>query len=530
MTIAQVVVIGIFAVLCQVASLIGMVDFVTITLSLDARLPQLATWAAAKPEQFLYGAPLLIMVLLLCASGLHYFARDLVIKTMILHERRCIDVLLERLHNASHLPAGLYTHTDMVRAISRDIRYYGRLVDALLESCLPIVFFLGAFFFLLFLSPNVSVFVVLAIGVFLAGFIILSKRISELGLRLESSAKHDVAARTQAIHRALLDRNESHKQQALEDVRQDSEINEFLSVYAKRLRISIQAVLFSSIFISVLVGVVLIYLGSELYAGRNIIADVLIYIVALNYCLMQVRSFAAIFAKFRVFEPFAIRYLNFLDGISTRERHTEESVFRINAAPLYDGSGSVTQVIEAGDCIAVTLTKPLNKVVLGEICYSLGVDPAINLIPRIIYRYIPEELGGMQKLLEHHQTIEPTLLDQLHCTALREMIESDILEAKKSVETEDYWDIVHRRTGFALQIIEAALDEQCNFVLIEGKGFRGIRQPAQAEIKQMLSDKIQVLTYPNPPPKPIFDVLYFFPLQEPSEADAIELDDDLETA
>ena len=136
---------------------------------------------------------------------------------------------------------------------------------------------------------------------------------------------------------------------------------------------------------------VLLYLGRELSAGNNIIADVLIYFVVLNFLLVQVRSFSSSVTKVRVFQPFAERYANFLDSLKHLESD-DKADFVLTGARDETGSIVPERTLSPGERIGAVYSGALDKIAVGEIYYSLGAGFSPCLAPYVA-QYNPHGSG-----------------------------------------------------------------------------------------------------------------------------------------
>ncbi|MGI9327765.1 MAG: hypothetical protein ACR2PZ_21285 [Pseudomonadales bacterium] len=513
----------------QAISLIVAFDYVTLLITESSRISYLKQWFTGALNDFLIQIPCLIFVMLGLSALLSYRARDVSVRAMIAHELHCIRELVETIHRIGYLPTEL-TQADIVRLASKDIRQYGRLVDALLDACLPIAFFVAALGVLFYLAPLMTIAVFGLIFSFLVIFYRMSRSVTRLGIELEESAKPDIGARKRAIETGLVSYNdEKTLDSTLQAAQSDPDINDFLKIYAERLRISFKAILVSSLFLAILIPAVLFFLGRELSEGRNVVADVLIYVVALNFCLVQVRSMSAVVTKIRVFQPFAERYVAFVESMVARGQEEYETDFQVRLARLDTGKLVESRTFRPGECFGVLYNGKLDKIALGKICYALGISSAYELAPAIIHYEVPGSFASIQKQVDKYKHEHEKVLEGLGCTEIVRLINEDLSTARSNYGEEYMWDNLHRRVGFVLQVVECALDKKSKVAFIEGKSFRGTRQVIHNEIKELLHGKVQILVYPVAPPNPIFSVDCFFSCEETSSSPSEDVVEDLET-
>ena len=525
-SIVAVVMLSIAAAGLQILSLIMAFDYINLLLERAARIALMSRWLTNQPDGFLVLVPFGILMCLLTSAALGYRAHIVSVNTMLSHERHCLKELVAKVHQLAHFPAGTYTQADIIRLASKDIRQYGRLIDAFLDACLPSVFFLAAVSVLFYLAPTATLGLLAFIAVFLVLFLRSSRAVAALGIELEESAKPDIAARRNAVEIGLLNNNSSDEQLAadLSQLSEDPDIGRFLDVYGRRLLINFRAVWVSGSFLAALIAAVLLYIGQELVSGNNVIVDVLIYVVGLNFCLVQVRRLSTVVTKVRVFQPFAQRYRNFMHSPPPSSSSEHDSL-RIRNARLHSGELVNSHKYHPGDCFGVLYGKPLNKISLGDICYSLGVPASFPLVPYIVRYDIPGNSERLQSLVNEFNSNSRRLLLENGCTELVNLVDHDLKSASDMYPDDEFFQNLHRRVGFILQVLECHHKNSCNVVFLEGKGFRGIRFPVLRDLKTLLQDKVQIVVYDTPPEKPPFEISTFFqcnPVAVESEISEVE--------
>jgi hypothetical protein len=298
--------------------------------------------------------------------------------------------------------------------------------------------------------------------------------------------------------------------ETLESLVRHPAINRFLSAYGRRLLISYKALWVSSFFLAVLICLVLYYLGTELAAGNNVIADVLIYFVVLNFLLVQVRSFSSSVTKIRVFQPFAERYTHFIDSLQHQE-HAGDAQFTLSAARNEHGETVPDRVVLPGERIGAIFAGTIDKIALGEIFYSLGVGFAPELAPYVC-QYDPDSATRDQLASEYLGQYRE-LLSQEDCNGLIEILDSDLsgLASAEPAASEG----VHRRAWLVLQIAECIWNSTNSVCLMDARSLRGLRMKQLQEIGQLLKTRITIVVYAAVPEKAAFSVSGYYLCDRP---------------
>ena len=217
-------------------SLVLAFDYISLLVSGSARLGILKQWLSGDLGSFLNLVPMLVLTMLLVSTSLGYLARRISVRAMLEHERRCIRELVGALHGLTYLPWGEHTQADIVRLVSKDVRQYGRLVDAFFDACLPTALFASALIVLFYLSPSASIGVIALISLFLLIFYRSSRRVANLSLELEASSKQDIETRRSAIAGSLAGSSmiKPMPPEDLDSLTAHPAISRFLSAYGRR--------------------------------------------------------------------------------------------------------------------------------------------------------------------------------------------------------------------------------------------------------------------------------------------------------
>ena len=497
----------------QVLSLFAAFDFVNTLISGSSRIPMFSNWRSNAEASFVWQVPLTVAVFLALAASFRYRARQVSVAAMLMHEKHCIAELLNTVGSADSVEPDGYTKTDLVRLMSTDVRQYGRLVDAFIDSCLPLIFLSSSVALLFYFSWQVTFYVVLFSLVFIALFFRASRKVASLGARLEENARVDAAERRNLIDGALrvdapfraIDANDF-------SFPNSSRILSFLGVYGERLRVNDRAGLIAGVFVAVLIACVLAYLGHHLYESTDAIADVLIYVVVLNFGLIQIRSLAAVLTKIRVFQGYAARYLRFVDRMQAAASVSDAGNAKNNAWRTNDSDA----LVQPGEFVLVQYRGAIDKFSLGMMRRRLGLNQRSGTV-----LFKPADVVKQELLAAYVATFRDVLRSRGLENSLS-LIDEE-LSAFSSHAHEVELAQIHTRVWAILQILHFTTSEVRPVIYIEGRGFRGIRALVLNELKSLLSGSAVVLIY-DADVRPAYEVKDTFSLEEESQKETGTLD------
>ncbi len=483
------------AVCSQMMCLYLIVDYLSYLLGEDTSA--LSNWVATtERSRFVWTFSLSVGGILAISSVFAYLAMSQSVKAMISHEKICLNRLLSRIHSAGYIPASSRSLADLTRIATKDIRLYGRLVSAVFEMSLPIVFLLLSLCVLSYIYPLTTLYVLVLLSSFSFLFYLRSRKVTELGLAIESTAKGDVMERKTAISHGLKSqRQRPHKNAFLESFKENKRIKAFLEAYGERLTVSYKALLISGAFLALSTFLVLLQFGMRSGGNALILSEALIYFFLLNFCLIQVKSISSSFVKTQIFLPFSLRFTQFMDSLSKNQSENTQAGITIGNVARIMGEEVHKKRYEAGDTFSVYLEQDLNKFTVGCICYRLGLSVSQDWV-FVIYRersFSTEELGDIRNWLYSDYGLKARdseysrlLLKKLHSADEREL--GSKLELSNLV----------------LQACYSRLDGDGGIVFIDAKAFKKSSQTDQKIVDELTDNRIRVIVYKDLPQKLLF--------------------------
>ncbi len=449
-----------------------------------------------------------LLLLLLSSAFLVYYSRSKIIALACSYEifcsKRVFSIIAYLRGLCSPGTLSLYDNRMLLTMARSDARFCGRILRMLIMLVQPSVTFivaLAALFYINFVL-TISVLFIMGMSMFfhyrnnLKG--VSSSRKLELHAPGASKEKLNIlqaAARVNCIDGDFFEWMGARFTRG--------EINHNIEGYRGRFQTIEEAKFINDIVMAAMLFIVVIVLGGNALINNANWGRLLVYLLALRYCLNHLKTTIVTFTSINRFYPQFSRYFHFLDSFdgATTQKDSHVGRYKIEAqsSPLQDSSSSV--IIKNGDIIAL----------VGPFKFNFyDVRMYINCMLGQKQGAAEELLRAMNVISETNGYLEGLTFRELFCfpssydleSLQRDLRDFGISEAMISRLPEDLnkpisrekWDRIEPEIRYSLGLLSAINSSQ-QWIVIDKKVLKHISPRSMDHFLRKLQEKITLIVF-----------------------------------
>ena len=391
----------------------------------------------------------------------------------------------------------------LLRLMRTDARFCGRSLRVLLLAVVPIITFLVAIASLLYINLPLTLGILLLMT-FTAGF---QYRVSVAGAR-SSTLMEKYSGGISSEYRRIIKQQKSTSvplpmdRPWLNKVFEKGHVKGYLNATEGRLNVLMKSRLVSDIFLAAAIAIIMITMGASIIAEKHGWSNLIIYLVALRYMLVNMKSSVSRFTSLNRFYPQIRRYFQFIENVGTRIGSIKElpEDYMIQPADNNIEDSLLSWKLKRGSRVGLLSPVVLNRYTIAYLAACLIGDSheksgtALNSMWFIAS--MPEFHPGTLReslLLSQGYTSDDFVKEMEHAglwIRLKEQLTGDL---DTSVPT-DTWDRIEPDLQLALAFL-TAVHTDAQWVMLDGKGLSSLPDKSREYFLRRLSDRIMVIVY-----------------------------------
>ena len=449
-----------------------------------------------------------LSLLLLSSAFLVYYSRSKIITVACSYESFCSKRVLSKIAYLRGLCSpgafSLYDNRVLLTMARSDARFCGRIFRMLIMLVQPSVTFVVALAALVYINfgLTISVFCIMGMSMFFHYRNNLKGAASSRKLELYApgASKEKLNILQAAGRLTVIDEDFVEWMAARYNT---GDINKNIEGYRGRFQTIEEAKFINDIVMAIMLSIVVIILGGSALIDNAHWGRLIVYLIALRYCLNHLKTTIITFTSINRFYPQFSRYFNFLDSFDGTARE-ENSVVRrykieLQSSPLRECASSV--VIKSGDILA------------------LGAPFEFNFydIPTYLKCLLGRKQGRVEKVLkstnvitERNGYLKGLSLRELFCfpqsydleTLRRDLRDNGISEEMISRLPEDInrpisrekWDHIGPEIRYSLGLLSAIHSGE-QWIIIHEKVLEHIPRRTRDHLFRKLEKKISLIIF-----------------------------------
>uniref|UniRef100_UPI0025B98123 hypothetical protein n=1 Tax=Desulfonatronospira sp. TaxID=1962951 RepID=UPI0025B98123 len=455
------------------------------------------------------GSTAVVIVLLLSALCI-YFSRRSILRLGREYEEFCgkrvFYLLGQNTDIFSNVENGAATDSYLFRLVKGDSRFAGRVLRMLLSLIIPGLTLVVAGTVLIYLETYLTLLIAVLASVFAYYQIKVSKDAAKHSMRFEKLAP--AAGRE---YRGML---QHCKQQICQDKNQGlvermfakGPVKNQLDSYEGRLRAVEKSRLISGIFMAVILGLIILVMGTGIVREGQGWGRLLIYVVALRFAMTNLQTVFSTITAINRFYPQVRRYSLFVQSFEDQDREQypvlDEYELRVDTNAVenvLEGSESRAEV-KPGRRMSLVTPLELNRYTMASMARAmLGDDERAFKGALYSMRFAAMEQSCPGMSLRRVLELEPDAKwpDIRVWFADQETFERARKQLPGSLDKEinpKVWDQVDPGIKFILGLVSARQSD-CQWVLIEARGLKSLGLEAAKFYLDLFRDRIAVMVF-----------------------------------
>ncbi len=392
---------------------------------------------------------------------------------------------------------------DITKIVRRDTRYAGRVAVALAGGIVPLLVFFVCLAVVVWMDWSLTL--VFLSFMFVAAFFLYrtSVKAAQASKAMENSSTEagkvfrDVVRRILLAEPPLTEDLEWIEQKAF----QQGPVRDNFLAYGRRLMSIVEATFVTNCLFAVAIFLLMAVYGTRVLLGTEAWDALVIYFVALRYCLINLRGLGQRITGINRFYPQLRRYFDFI-RTTRRVSVDEETPSRLvlqATNELLSGSERVREMA-SGARVAVVCNLELSRLTLPRLSSSLAgrsqaktrafLAGASFVTER--YGWIPDttvlegldfEDEGVEDVLAH--------LEELGIARDSELLSGVDWSAPLGLQA---WNRLDPRIKFALAAVRVARDGR-PWIFVEARGLHSLPRESQAAVLAHFADRLLFIIY-----------------------------------
>ena len=269
-----------------------------------------------------------VIASLLLSAWLIYYSRSGILKLARQYDEFCSKRLLAIFGSSLRVwsPAGQFLRNDLhVMKLARtDARYCGRVLRILLGAIVPLITLIISVCALIYINVLLTLLILVLMGISAA----FQYRVSLSGAQ-STTLMEEASGRASLVYRNFIQRqresslSDDEKNKWLDNAIHDGAVKHFFDAYEGRLTVIEKSRLISDVLLAVAIFAIIVGMGVRIISGGHGWGDLIIYLVALRYMLVNLKQSVTKLTSINRFFPQLKRYFQFLENAKTQSRDGE---------------------------------------------------------------------------------------------------------------------------------------------------------------------------------------------------------------
>ncbi|MFP4120218.1 MAG: hypothetical protein ACLFWI_04235 [Coleofasciculus sp.] len=445
-----------------------------------------------------------ILFCLLFSSWLIYFSRSKIITLGRIYEEFCskrILLILNYSFATGILDEVTYDDKIFYRLATSDSRYCGRVLRIITNTFIPAITFAVNFLVLLYINffLTLVVFILIAISLLFLYEVNVkgatNSHLMEQYARKAATEKRQIIARQQLVATPLT-------AMSIERSFISGEQKQYLDAFEGKLQAVFKSEFVSNVFFAIIISVILVILGIFIFHKKAGWGELIVYLIALRYGLVNLRQVNKQLTSINRFYPQVRRYFHFVEAVKNNfNSHSVDDEYTITANSILISKSYFNYQLKAGNRIGLICSVELNRYTLPFITNCLMRESSKSLNSTVSatwfvtskYKYIERmpfrELVGLPPEYSW-DNLEQDLKETELWNKIQEQL-PDNLDKQISI---DAWNQIDSELKFSLGLL-TALHSNCYWVMIEESGLRSLSEETKQYFLEHLSDKIIAIVF-----------------------------------
>ena len=323
-----------------------------------------------------------ILFFLLLSSWLIYFSRSKIITLGRKYEEFCskrIFLLLNSSFATGILDEATYDDKILYRLSTSDSRYCGRVLRIITNTFIPIITFAVNFLVLLYINffLTLVVFILMTISLLFLYKINVkgatNSNLMEQYARKAATEKRQIIARQQLVATPLT-------AMSIERSFISGEQKRYLDAFEGKLQAVFKSEFVSNVFFAIIISVILLMLGIFIFHKKAGWGELIIYLIALRYGLVNLRQVNKQLTSINRFYPQVRRYFHFIEAVKNNfNSHSVDDKYTITANSKFISKFYESYQLKAGNRIGLICSVELNRYTLPFITNCLMRESSKSL-------------------------------------------------------------------------------------------------------------------------------------------------------
>ena len=462
-----------------------------------------------RSPDFLYIYISGLLFLLLCSCFLIYYSNNKIIRLsrsyMGFCSRRVFSMIAELRGICSPGVLTLYNDVALLKLASTDARFCGRILRLVIRLVQPTFTFVIAFGALFYINSKLTLIVFLITGVSLFFHYRNNLKGASSSKKMEDHAPGASKERRKILKAAL---RSGHLGEDffkwMGEYYADGEIRHNLDGYQARFQTIEKAKFINDMFMAIMLALVALILGGSAIMHNAFWGRLIIYLLALKYCLNHLKTSLVSFTSINRFYPQLSRYFCFIDflDMSKRPKKTQAQRCKVDVYNSPFENSEPSAILKKGDIIG--LAGPLDVDF-----YSIPIR--INCLLGYRKRLVEEVLKSMQVIMETEDGYLNALsLKRLLCCSsdyslpdLRQELRSVGLAENRIMQlpedlgrpiSREEWDRIEPEMRYTISLLSAIHSNQ-QWIVIDKRVFQHLSPITREHLLKKLRKKITLILF-----------------------------------
>jgi hypothetical protein len=452
----------------------------------------------------------IVVMLLFLSSLCIYFSKSISVSMSREYEEFCSKRVFYMLGQSNYLynlaKNGNYADSYLFRLVKADSRFAGWVLRMLLSLIIPGLTLIAAIVVLLYLEAVLTLLIVCFSILFMYYQYRASKQAANHSIRYETLTPVAGLEYKALLNHLKYQLKYNDSQDVIAQLFTRNQVKKHLDAYEGRLRAVENSRLISGIYMALILGLILLVMGTTIIQDREGWGRLLVYVVALRFAMTSLQNSFSIITSINRFYPQVRRYFLFVQSLKNQNRVKlqllGEYKLRVDSKAgldMLEGSLMETEV-KPGYRISLVTPLELNrytmvsmaKAMLGDderafkgALYSMRFATKGQSCPGMSLRRVLE-LGPDAKWPDMRSWFPDQETFELAKEKLPKSLDKEIAPR--------IWDQVDPGIKFILSLISARQSD-CQWILLEAKGLKSLGNEAAKFYLDLFRDRISVMVF-----------------------------------
>jgi ABC-type multidrug transport system fused ATPase/permease subunit len=451
-----------------------------------------------------------VVILLFLSTLCTYFSRRSTLRMGREYEEFCakrVFCLLGKGNDVFSADEEVKGESYLYRLAKTDSRYANRVLRMMLSLVIPSITLLVAIAVLFYIKHSLTLIVTLLAGVFLFYQYRASRQAARHSKEFETLTSASARGyRTLIQHFRQQPANQTGRDM-VEHLFAGGPVKKQLDSYEGRLRSVENSRLISGIFMSMILGFILLVMGMDIIHSGIGWGSLLVYLLALRFAMTNLQTVFSQITGINRFYPQVLRYFLFVQSyfpeVKSRTYPLDRYELRVTVDERDRLQGTLARsMIKVGTHLSLVTPLELNRYTMAALTRSMiGESKSIIKSALFSMRFATTKHSCPQMTLREFLCLEPDdkwsdlgiwFPDEEMWKAAQNLLPKNLDKQIKS----KIWDEVPSKLKFALSLI-SAMRSDCRWILLEGSGLKLFSSKMVRFYLDLFPNRIVVMVFNN---------------------------------